>query len=291
MGGREVHAELTTTFPSEDDDDDDDSMKLLSALSPMTLMAVLARSTDIITTIPSAPPLHANTPLDQFLSYSIEFSSFVDYAGNLSHPNTYSDTLLENIAYYAGRKPLVRVGGNTQDLTIFNSSQKQAVEQQFSASNPDYPANQTIGPAFFESYLTWPGVLFSHGFNLAATAPEHQQAVLDSVYYACRTLRDKLYAWELGNEPDFYAVKALNPTPPRQTGYTEAQYVAEWLALSQRMRRHMQTSCPDLAKHQHPKFWGPSLAGNPALSNFSAPKVFSAGYNSKESISMISQHK
>jgi len=81
--------------------------------------------------VESSPPPDANRPLEHFLSYSIEFSSFADFAGNLSTPNTYSNNLLDSIAHYAGSKPLVRVGGNTQDLTLFNASQQQATIQTF----------------------------------------------------------------------------------------------------------------------------------------------------------------
>ena len=49
-----------------------------------------------------------------FVSYSIEFSSFPDFAGNLSHPNTFSNTLLENLGKIQGARPIIRVGGNTQ---------------------------------------------------------------------------------------------------------------------------------------------------------------------------------
>lgn len=47
-------------------------------------------------------------------AFSIEFSYFTDYAGNKSHPNTYSKNLLENFERITGVPPLVRVGGTTQ---------------------------------------------------------------------------------------------------------------------------------------------------------------------------------
>jgi len=51
---------------------------------------------------------------EAFVSYSIEFSSFPDFAGNKSSPNGFSDTLLENLKAIQGTKPHIRVGGNTQ---------------------------------------------------------------------------------------------------------------------------------------------------------------------------------
>ncbi len=53
----------------------------------------------------------ANEPLlDAFVSYSIELSSFPDFAGNMSAPNTFTDTLLGNLGDLMGTKPYIRVG-------------------------------------------------------------------------------------------------------------------------------------------------------------------------------------
>jgi hypothetical protein len=66
-------------------------------------------------TLPQNPSAQASGPIaPSFVSFSIEFASFPDYAGNLSHPNLYSDNLLNNIAKYQGSKPVIRVGGKTQ---------------------------------------------------------------------------------------------------------------------------------------------------------------------------------
>src|ERR1700712_2683465 len=67
-----------------------------------------------------SPPPDASTPVaPAFVSFSIEWAFFPDYAGNRSHPNVYSDNLLNNIAAYQGVKPYIRVGGNTQYVLIF----------------------------------------------------------------------------------------------------------------------------------------------------------------------------
>jgi hypothetical protein len=52
--------------------------------------------------------------LQSFVSYSIEFAFFPDFAGNKSHPNTFSNNLLESLGKFQGSKPDIRVGGNTQ---------------------------------------------------------------------------------------------------------------------------------------------------------------------------------
>ena len=73
------------------------------------------RRTDL-NAIPVNPtPSNASGPLLQsFVSYSIEFAFFPDYAGNASYPNDFSDNLLESISAFSGTKPYIRVGGNTQ---------------------------------------------------------------------------------------------------------------------------------------------------------------------------------
>ena len=60
------------------------------------------------------PPAGAGIPLEGFVSFSIEFSSFPDFAGNVSNPNAFSNNLLNNLGNLTGTKPFIRVGGNTQ---------------------------------------------------------------------------------------------------------------------------------------------------------------------------------
>jgi hypothetical protein len=65
--------------------------------------------------VPKSPGPRASAPIPPaFVSFSIEFSSFPDYAGNKANPNVFSENLLNNIAAYQGVKPIIRVGGNTQ---------------------------------------------------------------------------------------------------------------------------------------------------------------------------------
>lgn len=49
-----------------------------------------------------------------FVSFSIEFAFFPDFAGTPDSPNTLSYNLLTSIANLTGSLPVIRVGGNTQ---------------------------------------------------------------------------------------------------------------------------------------------------------------------------------
>ena len=77
--------------------------------------SLFTRSTNLSAISVNLTPSNAGGPLLQsFVSYSIEFAFFPDYAGNASYPNDFSDNLLESISAFSGTKPYVRVGGNTQ---------------------------------------------------------------------------------------------------------------------------------------------------------------------------------
>jgi len=83
------------------------------------------------------------------------------------------------------------------------------------AKSPDYPTTLTIGPSYFESYLTWPDTKFVHGFNLGRNSTVARQGLIDSVPYVCKALEGgKLLHWELGNEPDLFKTSAQGPVRP-----------------------------------------------------------------------------
>lgn len=86
---------------------------LLVATVLSTALSAVAHAQNAIPVNPT--PSNAGGPLLQsFVSYSIEFAFFPDYAGNASYPNDFSNNLLESISAFSGTKPYIRVGGNTQ---------------------------------------------------------------------------------------------------------------------------------------------------------------------------------
>ena len=237
-------------------------------------------------TIPKSPPANAGVPLQPFVSFSIEFSSFSDYAGNLSHPNDFSNNLLDNLAEFTKLKPLVRVGGDTADFAIFNQSLDTAIVGIVDpAKSPDYPTTIIIGPAFFESYLTWPDTHFVHGFNLGKNSTAARQALIDSVPFACKALSDgRLAYWELGNEPDLMNLELVRPST-----WNESDYVQEWLTWSRNIRKAMQTACPDLASNEKYKYIGPSFASTGSL-GLDPVLAWKAGLDTDRDIALISSH-
>lgn len=211
--------------------------------------------------------------------------------GNNSHPNKFSDNLLNNIGYLQGTKPYIRVGGNTQDYAIYNSSLMTAVVGTWNpARSPDYPTTLVIGPSFFESYNTWPNVKFSHGFNLGGNHDYRvHETLLQTVPLACKALgQGKLYTLEYGNEADVFATSAQGPVRPLR--YNEPDYVEEWLAGTRAIRKAIQEACPDLQSgSDKPGFMAPSFAGT--NNHLSAQKAWASGLDSDGDIQYLSSHK
>lgn len=257
----------------------------------------------------SKRPVNASEPIpESFVSYSIEFSSFPDFAGektlllprtpthkltpgNLSHPNTFSDNLLNNLGALQGTKPYIRVGGNTQDYALFNRSLKYALNGTVNPSrSPDYPTTIYIGPSYFESYLTWPNTKFVHGFNLelGGNNTEGWQTLLDTVSLACWALSDgKLLWWEYGNEPDLYSTSSQGPVRPNS--WTEDIYIKQWLNGTRKIKTILNEYCPELLRNDSYGYLAPSFAGT---NNHLKPvKTWTSGLNQDGNIKLASSHK
>ncbi|KAI1209122.1 glycoside hydrolase family 79 protein [Annulohypoxylon truncatum] len=231
-----------------------------------------------------ASSVNITQPLNGFISYSIELSSFPDFAGNNSKPNDFSNNLLDNLGALAGVKPYIRVGGNTQDYAIWNSELKIALNGTYNlSSSVDYPTKIEIGPAFFESYNTWPDVKFSHGFNMGGNHDNRTwETLLDTAAVVCKVLNgDKLYLWEYGNEPDLFA-GAVRPS-----NWNESQYVAEWLNGTRAIKSVFKESCPELSEDQY-EFLAPSFAGT--ANHLSAVRTWADGVDVDKDIKLFSSH-
>ncbi|ERS99700.1 hypothetical protein HMPREF1624_03063 [Sporothrix schenckii ATCC 58251] len=280
--------------------------------SPVLAWAAAARASVYHLRI-SAPASAGPPLLDAFVSYSIEFASFPDFAGNKSAPNTFSDALLSNLGDLTGSKPYIRVGGNTQDYALYNASLPWAINGTFNLSrSADYPTTVYIGPSFFEGYRTLPGTRFSHGFNLAlATTPAGWQSLLDTVPLVCDALalesyaRRRLYTWEYGNEPDLLSTSAQGPTRP--TGWNESIYASQWLNGTRQIRRLIEKHCSELLREDdfrsgglstrtsppavppdYSGFMAPSFGGT--HNHLRAPAAWKAGLDADRNIALFSSH-
>ncbi|ROW07920.1 hypothetical protein VMCG_03621 [Cytospora schulzeri] len=233
----------------------------------------------------------ANQPFSEaFVSYSIEFSSFPEFAGNDSSPNTFSDNLLNNLGDLQGTKPYIRVGGNTQDYALYNASLAYALNGTYNDTrSPDYPTTIYIGPSYFESYNQWPNVKFSHGLNLGLGANNSAgwQTLFDTVPLACKTLGpDKLYTWEYGNEPDLYASSAQGAVRPQP--WNDTTYVSQWINGTHEILARLEEACPELTDPSLYGYMAPSFSGaNRALHSVG---TWAAGLDQDEDIKLYSKH-
>lgn len=146
------------------------------------------------------------------------------------------------------------MGGNTQDFALYDSSQSEGLIGIYSSDESDYPTTVTIGDAFFESYQTWDGVKFSHGFNMAlgGSTAKGWQTLVDTAPLACKALSGgKLYTWEYGNEPDLYSPSV------RPDDWDNSDYVDQWQNGTSQIKQQVNQHCGDLST----KFMAPSFAG------------------------------
>lgn len=198
---------------------------------------------------------------------------------------------MKNIGEIIGTKPYIRVGGNTQDYALYNASLKVGLNGTVDPKrSPDYPTTIHIGPAFFESYQTWPGVKFSHGFNLGlgANSSEGWQTLVDTAPLACKALGiDGFYTWEYGNEPNNYATSAQGHVRPHN--WDEATFTKQWLNGTREIRKQIKRLCPELASSEYLKFMAPSY--DDRVSNLNATKVWNDGLDRYESVGLYSVHK
>ncbi|KAI0160627.1 glycoside hydrolase family 79 protein [Xylariaceae sp. FL1272] len=264
----------------------------LLALSSPALAKVFANVPSTINT--NGPQTLADDfligqPLDGFVSFSIEFASFPDFAGNKSHPNKFSNNLLDNLGNLAGTKPYIRVGGNTQDFPIYNPDLEVGLKGTVNETkSPDYPTTIEIGPKFFESYTTFPRTKFSYGFNLGGnnySADVIRNTLEETTKLACKTLGNNLYLWEYGNEPDLFSTQKF---PVRASNYNESDWVAEWLNGTRFIKSVLQEHCPSLLKHGKYGYLAPSFAG--VGNRLKAPRAWADGIDDDGDIKYYSTH-
>lgn len=240
----------------------------------------------------SGTPVNASAPIPEaFVSFSIEFVYFPDYAGNSTSPNTFSNNLLNNLGNLTGTKPYIRVGGNTQDYALYNASLEVAVNGTINpARSPDYPTTIYIGPSFFDSYNTWPGTKFIHGFNLGLGGNNSAgwETLLKTVPLACKALgKDKLLWWEYGNEPDLYSTSAQGPVRP--PSWNEATYVKQWLNGTRAIQAQLAAACPELTTYDTYGYLAPSFAGT--NNHLKYQPTWQNGLDNDQNIKLISSHK
>lgn len=152
----------------------------------------------------------------------------------------------------------------------------------------DYPTTISIGPAYFDSYSTWPNFTYIHGFNLGKNGSIGKSAINDTVPLVCKALgTSKLAFWQLGNEPDLFKTSAQGPVRP--SWWNEADYVEEWLNKTRTMKQLALQHCPEVIKQGKFKLYAPSFAGT--ANSLNLITTWRAGLTADNDISFIDSHK
>jgi len=157
-------------------------------------VAILWLGNSLAIVVPSSPPSGA-VPIDpSLLSVSIEFFTLPGYTQIEATNNC-----LDNLAELRGARPAVRIGGTTQDRATYDPNLQSAVNYTV-ASPADAPASLTYGPSFF----TLAGQLQSD-VTLGLNRQLNDQAASLAAAVQAKNTMNNLFAFELGNEPEFYA--------------------------------------------------------------------------------------
>ncbi|KAH8812756.1 glycoside hydrolase family 79 protein [Xylogone sp. PMI_703] len=220
---------------------------LTTALLPLVTAAAVASTESVDLELSVRVPSSASPPVSRdFQSFSIEFSSWVDYAGNISHPNEFTNTMFANLRAFNGDVPqIIRIGGNTQDHVTYDPQQKQDIINYWDYSyNSDQPRNSTIGPAFWETFTASKGTKFIFGLNFYKNDSYYLENLHGQVEQSLRQIpADRLHLFELGNENDYGALSGFRPPT-----WTQQDWVNEWISRT----THIQTP------GNHLRFYAPS---------------------------------
>ncbi|GAB7364903.1 hypothetical protein MBLNU230_g5694t1 [Neophaeotheca triangularis] len=178
-------------------------------------------------------------PIDgSWQSFSIEGGYMVDFFGNLSHPNTLTQNLLANLANLSGTNNIIRFGGSTSNNVTYDAEQEEAIVNVFEISenagltNPggDQPTNSTVGPAWFESFMTAPeGTRYIYTLNWRDNSEEGIETTMEDAQRVVDHLGDTLYAFALGNEIERWGGRY------RDEDWSPEVYTREWLQYVDRM--------------------------------------------------------
>jgi hypothetical protein len=193
------------------------------------LTTIAAAQNTVSLAISAKPTAGASKVISpSFAGFGIESSNLFSFTGG-STENELTKNLLANLANYTGTPPHLRIGGNTQDYFIYDSSQTDySWENNPQASGPGaVQANSMIiGPKYFEVINRFPSnTPITFGLNLAYQASDYIDQITTMATQAVNRLNSvNLVSFEIGNEPDLYLQNGF------RTGNWGGQvYTQQWL--------------------------------------------------------------
>lgn len=303
----------------------------VSALLPLSAALQTGRrsqhdgnSSDIRRNLPLNVPLRlyaVKRPIDgSWQSLSIEFSYMADYFGNLTYlslpfpadcpyprnmqadrpvcrtPNQLSYNLLENLQSLSGSPIIIRAGGSTANVAVFNASQVLAVENHWNGSTntglegarTDQPSLTNIGPAWFEAFLTSPeGTRFIYDLNYRDISSAGVASTVDVAKRVWDTLGpDLLYAFEISNEMERWGGRY------RSDEWGPELYTEEFLVYTDLIEEAIWGGSENGSQSQPIFQMGTFMgSGNKTINTpWNSEVVLDLGINRKQQIRSTSQH-
>ncbi|PPQ64596.1 hypothetical protein CVT26_001994 [Gymnopilus dilepis] len=242
-------------------------------------------------TVPTSPPASARQILPSYVSFSIEQDRWTDWVGTTS-PNPFFYNVLDNLKQFTGQPPQIRIGGDSEDHTDFNSD-VQFSQASYPPANADVPypeaAEVVVGDDYYQTvqflppgtHVIW-GLNFGKA-NLTAAYLSAQSILKAFASPAVKSAGIMLDGIEIGNEADLYAYNGL-----RQSTYTVMDYVNEWTAFARNI-----TESISLASSRT-RLWAAAFANTtPSTLGFSPQAVLNERVLASvpgSLISTISQH-
>ncbi|KAJ9643346.1 hypothetical protein H2199_004025 [Coniosporium tulheliwenetii] len=206
---------------------------------------------------------------------SIEFCYTVDFLGQPDSPNLFSQQLLQNIEDISGTSPVLRIGGNTQDLAQYCENCLQAMNSTYRPGSTE-AINVTFSKSLFK-VLNENGPSsqeYVFGLNLGRNNVEIAKAELTGALAYLN--QSKLIAYELGNEPDHYVWPIVNyRSPATWDMLAYVKQTMEWLSQLSAGQRFQYGSIAT----------SPTLAGD-----WTMVQAIKLGIHKLDTVKIISSH-
>jgi hypothetical protein len=163
-----------------------------------------------------------------FAGLGIEPSNLFSFTGG-STANSLSVNLLQNLADYSGKPPHLRIGGNTGDNMIYDTSMVDfSVSKNPSSTGQGAVASDLylFGPKYWEALDRFPiNTPITFGLNMAYEAGDFKDRIVAEAEAAVKGLTNaQLVSFEIGNEPDLWLANGF-----RTGTWDGAEYTKEWL--------------------------------------------------------------
>ncbi|KAL7920711.1 major facilitator superfamily domain-containing protein [Trichoderma austrokoningii] len=208
---------------------------ITSSIATLAALAALAASETVHLNVARSAPASSSPPISlEFQSFSIEFAFLVDFNGNKSHPNKFTNNLLANLRAFNGDVPqILRIGGNTQDHVTYFPDQKEQIINFWDLSyNSDQPRNTSIGPTFWEAFTAIEGTKYIFGLNFYKNDSTYLENLRGEVAQSLLQIPpERLHLFEIGNENDYGALSGFRPPT-----WTQQDWVDEWVYRSQNIQ-------------------------------------------------------